>query len=74
MNEQEIREAEIVLSNIRHQLRIMAKEGQSLPTYYLRLKELTKDATEEELEFLESWNDELGELFDKIRGTLLGGK
>ncbi|WP_024622466.1 hypothetical protein [Metaclostridioides mangenotii] len=70
MNEKEFEEVKVILANMVQTLKIIVKEGSILPKYNERLKELTDNATDEQWDYISSWDDKFDELFDKLEEIL----
>ncbi|WP_304341103.1 hypothetical protein [Metaclostridioides mangenotii] len=68
MDEQEFQEVKMLIDQVINSVKLAIKETKDIPNYIARIKELTVNATDEQLKYIEDRDDELIPLIEELEG------
>lgn len=66
MDEQEFKEVKMLIDQVINSVKLAIKETKDIPNYIARIKELTVNATNEQLEYIEDRDEELIPLVEQL--------
>lgn len=66
MNEQEFKEVKMLIDQVINSVKLAIKETKDIPNYIARIKELTVNATNEQLKYIEDRDEELIPLVEQL--------
>jgi len=69
MDEQEFKEVKMLIDQVINSVKLAIKETKDIPNYIARIKELTVNATNEQLKYIEDRDEELIPLVEQLEKT-----
>nr|WP_312985795.1 hypothetical protein [Clostridioides sp.] len=66
MDEQEFKEVKMLIDQVINSVKLAIKETKDIPNYIARIKELTVNATNEQLKYIEDRDEELIPLVEQL--------
>ena len=66
MDEQEFKEVKMLIDQVINSVKFAIKETKDIPNYIARIKELTVNATNEQLKYIEDRDEELIPLVEQL--------
>lgn len=69
MDEQEFKEVKILIDQVINSVKLAIKETKDIPSYIARIKELTVNATDGQLKYIEEIDEELIPLVEQLEKT-----
>ncbi len=66
MDEQEFKEVKMLIDQVINSVKLAIKETKDIPNYIARIKELTVNATNEQLKYIEDRDEELIPLIEQL--------